>query len=402
MLALCCHGAPHNQEPLDLSILEERNTLRQTMNASQRVTLLKLEAAVEKAASDIQSADYLIQTKISAFRDQKEVQEMVKQGEAQKKIAEIELDTAQRELVAFLTNFNSERDAQLAVAAKKFNFTLESTTYEKAFTQSTKSLLAFARTKGYSTVLFDHIFISDRDGTKRISAQARNQAYDTIVDIDGTHFTVSVPQNLKLNESSELTFDGAQSYEGKKLALLAIELIDATAEQGLLFMRLLDIQSHEIINHTLIPVSAITPLANTEDEEGSEEVTMAVETEKASEDPLALTQAAPLPIGAQILDTSMWIDRLALLPYSFQIVSATSESLVPQIYLAHAVTTNTDMRIADDGFLQRAYGDTEQTFTSQASAELKLSAHGEAHALSALSYNNDRVIAIGTFSLVNE
>ena len=91
---------------------------------------------------------------------------------------------------------------RLAIAAQKFNLTIEGKTYDEAFESSTKALLKAAKNKGYATVFFDKALLTNASGTQPYYAEAKKQVYATLVKIDGTNFASSLPHDLKLSDEA--------------------------------------------------------------------------------------------------------------------------------------------------------------------------------------------------------
>jgi hypothetical protein len=405
IVALTSHAARQTAEPIDLSILEQRNVLAQSMNASQRVALLKLEADVEEAESDIRSGQYMMQTKPTAFRGQDEVKQIVKQGEETVASATIRLNDAQRVLVTFLSDAQTKRASELAVASKKFNFTVESHPYADAFEASTRTLLETARVNGYKTVFFDEILVVNEDGTQPIALSARNDAYDTLVKIDGTNFTLSLPVGLQLGDDFKLTFDNIEDYGNEKIALLAIELHQKTEGEGLLHMRLIDFKTYQVIHQKLTHTTEVGALlakepSPVEAEENAKENSKTDET--TAETAEVSRPAAKRLVSVQVNDQGLWIDRLAAQDYHFKIVTEESDSLIPAICLSYTITDLTSMKLIDEDYILRAYGDESTEFETRAGAQLTLTPTESAFNLSARSYNNDRTIEIGSMELIYE
>lgn len=412
---LSTHAAPKKAEPIDLSIVQQRDQLAVHMDQSQRISLLQLEGKIEQAQSDISSAQFMIDTKPSAFNPKEEVAKVNQRGKKLLGEAEARLRNAQSELVSLLSTVKAEREVVLAKEAVKFDFTLETDTYENAFTESAKALLSTARTKGYKTVFFDEIFQTNQDGTHASTPSARNKVYDKLIDIDGTHFALSVPQGLKLDEeadSAQLTFDNLEGFKDDKLALLAIELIETSAGVNYLYFRLLDLRTHQIIAHHLTIVTepdalleAETTEVVAETEEGSEEVTAeAASTTETAEEKVADAPVSLEPIlsGVTIRDQNMWLDKLAQQTYNFEVIAETPMPLITSALLIHTILENTTMKMVDSDFILRAYGSPDSPEAKQAGALLKIIDEGDSLTLSARSYGNDRTIEIGTMALTYE
>ncbi|MEN8662805.1 MAG: hypothetical protein ABF330_09985 [Lentimonas sp.] len=407
---LSSYAAPQKEAPIDLSIIKQFNELALNMEATQRVNLLKIEARIEQAESDIQSAQFMIDTVVSTFNTKADVAAKNRRGKHLLEEATIRLSESQRELVALLTLVQAERDAEQAKAATQLDFTLKTNTYKKAFTEATEALLDAARTNSYKTVFFEQIYLSDGDDTQVAPSEIRNKVYDRLVEIDGTHFAISVPQGLKIDQSGDsanLTFDNIADYEEDKIALLAIELIEEQSGKSLLYFRLLDLHTHEIIAHRLTIVTDTDALMVSEiatvDEATEQPATVEIRAEDAPKDvPIETSAPGPQLTGVKIRDGNMWIDKLAQQSYKFEVASTTQQPLVTSALLIHTIIEKTSMKIVDSDFILRAYGSEDTPSAKQAGALLMISEADETLTLSARSYSNDRTIEIGTMTPIYE
>lgn len=397
------HAAPKKEAPIDLSIIKERKALALNMEASERIKLLKLEGQIDQAQSDMRSSQFMIDTKPSSFVPKEEAAAINKRGKHLNEDARERLASSQRELVDFLTSVKDEQAIDQAKEAKKFNFSLNTQDYETAFRESTEALLQAARENSYKTVFYDQLFISNKEGTQATSPQARNKVYDTLVEIDGTDFAISVPQGLKIDDSADslqLTFDNIDDYEDDKLALFVVELMEKPTGENLLYFRLLDLHTHEIIAHQLTIVTQVDELLvsqkTTVSEKGSEEANVTTATEDA-----VVQTTAPKPVlgGANISDTEMWIDKLAQQSYKFEVASASVQSIITSALLIHTILENTSMKIVDSNFIARAYGSDETPPAKQAGAQIMIQEADDILKLSARSYSSKHTIQIGTMTL---
>lgn len=401
--------AAKKEEPIDLSILQQRDVIARTLNPTERVNLLKIESRVEKAKSDIQSAKYLVNTKPTAFRGEKKVQEIVKNGEAQLKTASEELEVAQKKLVDYLTTARAKFQEQQSTASKKYGFTLESSGYANALEVSIKMLLQKARNKGFKTVLYDTGFVTNLDGTTAFQTSIQNATYDMLVEIDGINYTLKTAFGLKLGEEGQLTFENQESFGNDKLALLAVEFVQANESDGHLVTRLIDIKNYQLVGIEVLKVTEVPQLIEviemTEVVVEADQESSVEESEEASEEESEIAEEEvpeplPLVVGADITDKGMWIDRLATQNYNFKIVTNSDAPIVPTLLMLKTVAQNSSMSLIDIDFLNRAYGTEELKANALIGAELTLDPEEDnAFTLSAKSYSNNRVLEIGTVQL---
>ena len=68
------------KETIDISIIEQSDTLIPYMTTSQRIQFLKLEAAIEDAKSKRRSGLYLAETKTSTFDPGRDIKSIVNRG----------------------------------------------------------------------------------------------------------------------------------------------------------------------------------------------------------------------------------------------------------------------------------------------------------------------------------
>lgn len=404
-IAVTAHAAREKLPPVDLSILEERDELSTYMDAAQNISLLELEKDVEQAESDLRSGEYLMQTKESAFKDSSDVRKRVQRGEALIETATVALHKAQVALVEFLNAADTIRAEQRSLSAQKYNVSLESNSYEIALIDTADSLLKVARNKGYQKVFFDSVSITNAEGTTQVTTNARNATYDTLIEVDGTNFTIGVPLGLKLDDSSKLTLDNIEDYKNDALALLAIELIQlADSEEALLYMRLLDLYTYQIIDHALLRVTGTDVLfkesatEDTADSEAPAPVETATTEVEATSDPLL--------IGANISDGDMWIDKLALQTYRFTVLTEDDNAQIYTTLLTHSLLENTTLTVIDDAYVSRVYGSKDTEFSDIADAQFNLTqdqeAEDESYLIKAAANGSERVIDIGGMTLVYE
>ncbi|MGJ8653839.1 MAG: hypothetical protein ACSHX8_11240 [Opitutaceae bacterium] len=406
---ITAYAARAKLAPVDLSILEERDALSAYMDVAENITLLQLEKALEQAESDLRSSEHLMQTKESAFKDSDDVKKRVEEGEALFERATVALRDAQVALVEFLKAADTKRAEQRALLAQKYNVSLETKPYEIALIDTADTLLKTARTKGYKTVFYDGVSVTDAQETKLVTEDVRKTVYDTLVEVDGENYTLIMPTGLKLDDTSKFTLENFEDYENNAVALLAIEVIQLVdSEDALLYTRLLDLHTFQIIDHALLRVTGADVLWNapTPVENSATPDTAVSDTETAAPVETAATDAEatsiPFPIGASISDDGMWIDKLAQQTYRFTILTEDENLQLHTMFLSHSLLKNSTLTIIDDAYIARVYGSQDTEFSDIADAQFSLINDGESNQIKASANSSDHVIDIGSITLVYE
>ena len=219
------------KEAIDISIIEQSDALIPYMTTSQRIQFLKLEAAIEDAKSNRRSGQYLAETKASTFDPDRDIKSIVNRGEQMIEGADLSIRTNQKVLVSLLTEVDTEKALKESIDEARFDYVLESSTFEEAMATQCQQLLEKCWGLGYEVLFFDGVFIQDNEGTHPTDVQLRNDFYDTLTKIDATTFSVTIPVDFHLKagtigKSSQIfSYENEVIFEKDKKALLAIELI---------------------------------------------------------------------------------------------------------------------------------------------------------------------------------
>lgn len=360
------------------------------MTATQRVQFIKLDSAIKDAESDLRSGQHLMETKPSTFDPDRDIRPIIERGEQLVESAGIEIQNSQKELVALLTIVESQKAVAETIDGARFDFALESSSYEEAIATHCQQLLETCWELGYETLFFDGVFTQDSQGTHRASASLRNDFYDALVKIDGTTFSVTIPIDFQLNadrkgEGSQIfSYENAAIFEGDKKALLAIELIRPEGSStGLLSLRAIDLETQLVAAQQIVKVDDLAMVLSIESE--------------ALED--AILQQVQLRDDANTFET---LSRLGH-AYIYEIDCAADQMHVSRL-LAHALLSQTNLQLAASNFILRAYGESLEltdAWVGQANARLGIveGEDADSYALSAQADGSDRILSGGLLTL---
>lgn len=397
-------------EPVDLSILQQVDTLLPHMTASQKIDYLNLGRTINLAQSDLRTGQTLAATRTSSLNPDRDVKGAINRGEKLIQRAQQTIEAAQIELVALLTTVQEQKTEQEAIEERKFDYSLESTTYEKALATYSRKLLEACWELGYDSLFFDGAYILDNEGTHKADAEIRNLVYDTLVEIDGNTFSVTTPLEFQLHSDTNgqgsqiFSYDNASIFEDDQKALLAIEFIlPEGSSTGLLSIRAIDLDTQTIAAMQLVKITDLAAAW------GIEAAETEIEAEAASS-----AAAATAPASAELIDgipeqvtlrnQANTLDILANLatPYTFEVMDDSETEIAASLF-THTLLQNSDLQLADSDFIFRAYGqslDLPDAWVGQANARLTLEG-GEAgsYQLSAQAEGSERILPGGTLTL---
>ena len=378
------------KEAIDISIIEQSDALIPYMTASQRIQFLKLEAAIEDAKSNRRSGQYLAETKASTFDPDRDIKSIVNRGEQMIEGADLSIRTNQKVLVSLLTEVDTEKALKESIDEARFDYVLESSTFEEAMAIQCQQLLEKCWGLGYEVLFFDGVFIQDNEGTHPTDVQLRNDFYDTLTKIDGTTFSVTIPVDFHLKagtigKSRQIfSYENEVIFEKDKKALLAIELIRPKgSSSGLLSLRAIDLETQLIAVQQIVKLDDLAAILSIEDE--------------MLEDTL-LAQFT-------LRDHTNTLETLARLGdvYIYEIEPTAPTNEVAEM-LTNTLLNHTNLQISDSDFILRAYGeslDLPDSWEGHANAQLIIANGDEANSyqLSAKSNGNDRTLPSGELIL---
>lgn len=380
-------------EAVDLRILEQADALVPYMSAAQKIEYLKLERALEEAQSSLRSGQHLANSKPSSFDPDRDLKPAIEQGKALIAESKAATQSLQTQLVRLFEAVDARKKQKLAVDLTKYDYTLESSSFEEAWPHYARQLLQSCWALGYETLFFDSVFIHDSNGTRKADAEIRNLVYDVLVQIDGSTFSVTVPVDFHLEAETDgkgsrvFSYENAAIFKKDRKALLALELIiPEGSASGLLSLRAIDLDSQVIAAQELVKIDNLAEVLAPYFGEADTPA-------EALEDRIAK--------NVRLRDPGQMIDALARLsePYSFQIAEATGTGQVATC-LSHTLLRNSGLVLVDSDFIHRAYGhrlEAPEAWVGQANATLTLEYSGDEsqYQLLAQAEGSDRVLAVG-------
>jgi hypothetical protein len=379
------------EAPVDLSILKKRDSLAAYMTPTQKLQLAQLETAIEEAESDLRTGQHLANTKPSSFDPDRNIQPIIQRGKALVLKAETEIKSYQIELVQLLKNVNvPTAGLQASEQLKLYKATVEATTWDAALEPYTTKVLEACWELGYETLFFDAVFIRDSQGLQRTGSEIRNQAYDTLVKVDGSRYSVKIPANFKLKPDSQgnhrhsFSFENANLFENDRKALLVLELIaPENSSTGLLSIRAVDLETQVIAAHELVKINDLTGILD-QPSDGLQDL---------------ITQEVELRDPAQTIELLAGLGEA----YSFQITDTSGVGEADTV-LTHLLLNQSALRIVDSAFILNAYGDSldaPEAWVGQANAQLTLEPNEAvgSYTIKAQADSSHRILELGTLLL---
>ena len=389
-LLIVASAKASKEKAIDISIIEQSDALIPYMTTSQRIQFLKLEAAIEDAKSKRRSGQYLAETKPSTFDPDRDIKSIVNRGEQMIERADLSIWTNQKDLVSLLVTVEAQKAVKKIIEEARFDYVLESSTFEEAMAIQCQQLLEKCWERGYEILFFDGVFTQDNEGTHPADTQLRNDFYDTLTKIDATTFSVTIPVDFHLKagtigKSSQIfSYENEVIFEKDKKALLAIELIRPEgSSSGLLSLRAIDLDTQLIAVQQIVKVDDLAAALSIEDE--------------MLEDGL-LTRVT-------LRDHTNTLEALTRLvdAYIYEIEPTDPTNEVAEM-LTNTLLSQTDLQISDSDFILRAYGeslDLPDSWEGQANARLII-AEGDGannYQISAKSNGSDRTLPCGELTL---
>ena len=379
-----------HKEQVNLSILKQEDALVPYMTAAQRADFYKLVTDIKSAESDLRSGHNLVKTKPSKLDPGRDLKPTIERGQQLIVQSEAAIERYQVKLVQLLQGVNSQKSHQQMIDLAQYDYTLETAGFNEALPGLCRSLLEACWERGYETLFFDGVFIQTGEGTQRAEAGIRNLAYDTLVEIDGSNFSITVPINFKLKpetrgkDGDDFTYENAAIFEQDQKALLAIELIAPTGSTTvLLSIRAIDLKTHTIAAHELIKINDLATILNLQAE--------------GLEDGIAK--------HVQFRDPSQTIDVFAALnpPYIFELSDKATTGEAAAL-ITYTLVKQSGLKIVDSAFIKRSYGKALEQFDAwvgQANASLTVEAADAAgvYQVNAQANDSDRTLSIGTLTL---
>jgi hypothetical protein len=336
-------AARGERQPLDRTILERQAELTPQMTRAQRLQLLRIEEAIEQAKSDLRSGQFMVETEDSPMQPRRDVKAIINEGKRIVAEAEAAIYENEKALIELLQAVDQSVNPVQAVDDSVLELALPAATYTEAIETACRSVMEACWQKNYEALFFHEAFIRDADGLRPAGTEVRNEIYDTLVHIDGTNFTLTLPVDFALKADATGTDESSFSYEneaafaGDKKALLVIEIMHPeNASTALLSVRAINLANLQIAAAELIKVSNIAEA-------------LAFEPVEDPEDPIL--EKAELRGGAVNLA------RVANLPepYHFELQSEADDPYLDALML-QTLFENSELILVDSAFIKEAYG----------------------------------------------
>jgi len=398
LLASIAAETPENENARERPSIDE---LQAYLTPTQKARLLRAEALVEEGESDVTAGTHFAERKASRLDPDEDIQAVKERGRetiaaGQSKIARGEeiIDELIEEAVA-------QRAEAIAGLVQNYDLKIDPLPFDTALRDAAKTTLARCREAGYGTVLYDGLFLTRADhGTVPSPSALRGSTYDTLIELDGTEFSVRLPINLDVQAEGDAyryEYDNRESFEPGEIVLLQMELL-ATAHFGetLLVVTAVDTERHHIVARTVKRINdadQVIPAAFGREtdpqpiaagnEAGTAEAAEAGETAspEANDPEVETRKSNRFPIHLALTDQRDLLASLERLEpaYRFATKAQIAEEGLRRLAVETALTAllagNSELELYDDSFVRRAYlSDTE---AGKASAEADAEANGE-------------------------
>lgn len=380
----------------DLSILEQRAELSRYLTREQAIQVKQTDRAIKAAEDEIQRGTYKATQKPSKLRTEDELDEIHEAGEAMVEAGNAKLLQAQTALVELFQAAQTQKEAAIAALRKTYRLELDTATYEDALKAAAETTLKACWAAEYKTVFFDDVYLTNDTLTQKLNSEFRNFAYDTLIEIDGSQYSVSMPINLTYGpgagEDTEARFrcDNEAALSNGKVALLHIELVaQEGSHTGLLLIGALDIQSHMSISSQVVVIENIPELLGQE----------------LTEEPTN----GSITASVTLTDIQSTLSRLeqAGAGYQFQLDSAQIEQSELPVPLHHVLVSqllmdNFAISLVNNHFIERAYTGRVAIETKESEMKtvtLRIESSPEGAQMSAQASGQPRVLEIGPIEL---
>ena len=411
VLPLSNQAASTKEAPLDLSIIAQSDALRPYMTSPQRMAYAQASQLINQGQSDIRTGENLHSQKPSALNPNKDLKPLHERGKQLVEEGQAKVHSAQQQMIQLLTTAQARQTINQAIAAKKYNFELIEQTYPTALKQAAIQTLENCRNASYTNIFYDGLRIITAEQNSKAEPKVHNATYDTFIQADGTQFSVKVPLSLRLEKdekTADCTFqyDNESAFEGKKVALLAIEVIaPGSGSEALLSVRAIDFNTQRLISSVLFYIadaSEVLSPAVTATTIGVESTTEATNTPTPA--PTAVvTTPRMIPASLSLNDQNQLIEKLSGLatPYLFEIVTigdSAAQSILVADLLKDTLLKNSALIIVEGDFIQRSYLPSA-AFPSAATATLTITPNADDYTMIAKAHGSDRSLEVGTVTL---
>ncbi|MFP4069837.1 MAG: hypothetical protein ACLFVC_06615 [Opitutales bacterium] len=336
---------------------EDLDQLSRYLTSEQRASLLEAEALIREGESEVTSGRHFAERKPSRLNPKEDTEAIKERGK--KMIAEGEAKIAEGEKILdeLKAKALAQREEAIKQRVRTYEYSPARLSFDDAIEAAADEVLRAAWDANYEALLYDGFFLTDSETTRRADTTTHNSIYDLLVDLDGTNFTVNVPLDLSLDVDPEdgayqFTFDNESAFEGKRTALLAMELIlGEESSEALLSVAAIDLKTRRVLAQSLRSVT--DPAAVVEKAAPSDGPEVAKPAGAVSE----------IPLGGVLTDPESSLESMAALetPYRYRIdaskADSTFKSRVLHALLSTLILEHTDINLVDNAFIRRAYVD---------------------------------------------
>lgn len=386
---------PENENARERPPIDE---LQAYLTPTQKARLLRAEALIEEGESDVTAGTHFAERKASRLDPDEDIRAVKERGRKMIAAGQSKIARGEELIDELIEEAVAQRAEAIAGLVQNYDLKIDPLPFDTALRDAAKTTLARCREAGYGTVLYDGLFLTRADhGTVPSPSALRGSTYDTLIELDGTEFSVRLPINLDVQAEGDAyryEYDNRESFEPGKIVLLQMELL-ATAHFGetLLVVTAVDTERHHIVARTVKRIDdadRVIPAAFGR-ETGSQAIAAANEagTAEAAEtaspeanDPAGETRKSNrFPIHLALTDQRDLLASLERLEpaYRFATKAQIAEEGLRRLAVETALTAllagNSELQLYDDSFVRRAYlSDTE---AGETSVEPDAEANGE-------------------------
>ncbi len=429
VICLCCcffalltsAGAqPAATSLTDQELLASREALLPFLSPSQRLQYIQAQALVEAGESDLRTADYLSNRMPSKLNPNEDLNQVKARGRQLAIDARRKITQGNQEIMNLLRQAHAARLASAKAEDETFERQIErQATFESAFNAAAGRVLRASWDAGLNLLFFNGVHLTDKQGTQGASPEIRNQAYDALVSIDGTRFSVTVPFDLTPNAGTSsatrpFTFENMEVLDNGRVALLGIELITFDPEDALTEgdpeasvdgeVAAVDKVEDEAAPATRAPQLLVISAIHLRTLELVHQEMIWITDGSNLKDPRVAT-------GNRLIEKQQSAQKLAVLPtpYAYRVETGLEDPVHASFVSASLEKTlldNFNLKLVPVGFFKRAFGDASaDNFSRFANARFTArpsTAKSTAFTVTATADATNQTLNIGTFELVGE
>ncbi|MFP4156919.1 MAG: hypothetical protein ACLFU4_04810 [Opitutales bacterium] len=225
-----------DSESPDLSILDEKRSLYGLLSSSQRIQFTRAEELVKSGESELRRGEFMVNRGPSKLNPGEDLTEMKAQGERLIEKGRTKINQGQAAMVALLENAREQQASKAPPEDLPYDYTLEIVeSYESALEDAASAVFRACWDASYNHIFFDRVFLSDAEATTKAAASLNNSTYETLIELDGTRFSLTLPTDFQLDlkppeEGWQFSFENSDDFSGERIALLSIEVVEFADE----------------------------------------------------------------------------------------------------------------------------------------------------------------------------